>query len=71
MGSLFLLRFMHVLQTFEVPTLVRLLGDARGYFDWAVKISEGDWYGAETFYQAPLYPYFLAVVIKILAPVSL
>lgn len=64
----FFLRFMHVLQTFEVPTLVQLLGDAKGYFDWAVKISEGDWYGTETFYQAPLYPYFLAVVIKIFGP---
>ncbi len=59
---------MNVLQTFEVPTLVRLLGDAKGYFDWAVKISEGDWYGTETFYQAPLYPYFLAVLIKIFGP---
>ena len=64
----FFLRFMNVLQTFEVPTLVQLLGDAKGYFDWAVKISEGDWYGTETFYQAPLYPYFLAVLIKIFGP---
>ncbi len=64
----FFLRFMHVLQTIEVPTLVRLLGDAQGYFDWAVRISEGDWHGSETFYQAPLYPYFLAVLIKIFGP---
>ena len=56
------------MQTFEVPTLVQLLGDAKGYFDWAVKISGGDWYGSETFYQAPLYPYFLAVLIKIFGP---
>ncbi|WP_419189749.1 tetratricopeptide repeat protein [Stieleria marina] len=59
---------MNVLQTIEVPTLVELLGDAKGYFDWAVKISDGDWYGTETFYQAPLYPYFLAVLIKIFGP---
>ncbi len=64
----FFLRFVNVLQTFEVPTLVELLGDAKGYFDWAVRISEGDWYGTETFYQAPLYPYFLAVLIKIFGP---
>jgi 4-amino-4-deoxy-L-arabinose transferase-like glycosyltransferase len=64
----FFLRFMNVLQTFEVPTLIRLLGDAKGYFDWGVRISEGDWYGTETFYQAPLYPYFLAVLIKIFGP---
>ena len=67
-GLAFFLRFMHVLQTFEVPTLVRLLGDAKGYFDWAVKISDGQWYGTETFYQAPLYPYFIAVLIKIFGP---
>ena len=68
MGSLFFCAFLHVLQTFEVPTLVQLLGDAKGYFDWAVKISEGDWYGTDTFYQAPLYPYFLAVLIRIFGP---
>ncbi|WP_353620969.1 glycosyltransferase family 39 protein, partial [Rhodopirellula sp. JC639] len=67
-GLAFFLRLMHVLQTFEVPTVVQLLGDARGYFDWALKISGGDWYGSETFYQAPLYPYFLAVLIKIFGP---
>ena len=67
-GLAFFLRVMNVLQTFEVPTLIRLLGDARGYFDWAVNISEGNWYGTETFYQAPLYPYFLAVLIKIFGP---
>ncbi|TWU06004.1 Tetratricopeptide repeat protein [Stieleria varia] len=67
-GLAFFLRLLHVLQTFEVPTLVRLLGDARGYVDWAVRISDGDWYGTETFYQAPLYPYFLAVLIKIFGP---
>ena len=67
-GLAFFLRFMHVLQTLEFPTLVQLLGDAKGYFDWAVKISAGDWYGTDTFYQAPLYPYFLAVLIKIFGP---
>lgn len=64
----FLLRFLNVIQTFEVPTVVELLGDAKGYFDWAQEISEGNWYGTETFYQAPLYPYFLAVIIKVFGP---
>ncbi len=67
-GLAFFLRFLHVVQTFEVPTLVRLLGDAKGYFDWALEISAGDWYGANTFYQAPLYPYFLAVLITLFGP---
>lgn len=60
----FLLRMLHVLQTIEVPTVVQLLGDARGYFDWGSGIAAGNWYGDTTFYQAPLYPYFLAVLIK-------
>lgn len=64
----FLLRFLNVIQTFEVPTVVELLGDAKGYFDWAQEISKGNWYGTETFYQAPLYPYFLAVIIKAFGP---
>lgn len=64
----FFLRFLNILQTFEVPTLVELLGDAKGYFNWAVNISDGEWYGRETFYQAPLYPYFLAVQIKLFGP---
>ena len=67
-GLAFFLRFLHILQTFEVPTLLRLLGDARGYFDWAIKISGGDWYGSNTFYQAPLYPYFLAVLMTVFGP---
>ncbi len=67
-GLAFFLRFLHVVQTFEVPTLVRLLGDAAGYIDWAIRISDGDWYGTDTFYQAPLYPYFLAVLIKTVGP---
>ncbi len=59
-----LLRLINVLKTVEIPTVVFLLGDARGYFDWATRIAGGEWYGTETFYQAPLYPYTLAVLIK-------
>ncbi len=48
--------------------MVRLLGDAKGYFDWGLRISEGNWYGSETFYQAPLYPYFLGVLFSVFGP---
>ena len=60
----FFLRLLNLLQTFELPTVVQLMGDARGYVDWAEQIASGDWYGKQTFYQAPLYPYTLAVLIK-------
>ena len=38
------------------------IGDARAYLAWAAEIAAGDWLGREVFYQAPLYPYFLAVL---------
>ena len=41
------------------------IGDARAYLEWARAIAAGDWLGHEVFYQAPLYPYFLAVVLKL------
>ena len=39
-----------------------LISDARSYDAWGWRIASGDWLGGETFYQAPLYPYFLGVV---------
>ncbi len=36
-----------------------LMGDARRYHEWGTEIAAGDWLGSETFYQAPLYPYFI------------
>lgn len=60
----FFLRLLNLLQTVELPTVIQLMGDARGYVDWAQQIAAGNWYGKQTFYQAPLYPYTLAVLIK-------
>jgi tetratricopeptide (TPR) repeat protein len=39
-----------------------LLGDAQSYDTWARRIADGEWAGRAVFYQAPLYPYFMAVV---------
>lgn len=39
-----------------------IIGDGRNYDLWAREIAGGDWLGNQVFYQAPLYPYFLAVV---------
>ncbi|HEX6974982.1 MAG TPA: tetratricopeptide repeat protein, partial [Vicinamibacterales bacterium] len=41
------------------------IGDAIEYDAWAQRIAAGDWLGSEVFYQAPLYPYFLAVLFKL------
>lgn len=55
-------RAIHLLQAREVPLFDILIVDGRQYEAWARRIAGGDWIGSETFYQAPLYPYFLAVL---------
>ncbi|MCP4658237.1 MAG: hypothetical protein GY856_22725, partial [bacterium] len=45
-----------------------LLGDGRQYHAWATEIAAGDWLGQEVFYQAPLYPYFMAGVLSVFGP---
>ncbi len=55
-----LLRGLHLWQLQGSPLSGVLLGDARSYDAWARRIAAGDWLGSEVFYQAPLYPYFLA-----------
>jgi tetratricopeptide (TPR) repeat protein len=42
-----------------------LLGDAREYDLWAQRIAAGDGWGSQPFYQAPLYPYFLALLRRL------
>ena len=37
-----------------------IMGDAVAYVAWARRIASGDWLGTDAFYQAPLYPYFMA-----------
>jgi tetratricopeptide (TPR) repeat protein len=48
------------------PLLAGLMGDSRQYDAWAQQIAGGDWVGTRIFYQAPLYPYSLAVVFWLL-----
>jgi tetratricopeptide (TPR) repeat protein len=60
------IRLVHVWQISRSPFYDLLLGDAQAYDAWAQRIAAGDWIGTEVFYQAPLYPYFLAVIYKVL-----
>ena len=46
---------------FEHPTF-----DGRRYVAWAKEIAGGEWLGTEVFFQAPLYPYFLALLFLVL-----
>ncbi|MBW2366040.1 MAG: glycosyltransferase family 39 protein, partial [Deltaproteobacteria bacterium] len=50
----------------DAPVSTLLLGDAQSYDAWAQEISSGNWFGDRVFYQAPLYPYFLALIYTFL-----
>jgi len=58
-------RLVHLWQMRATPYFTVLMGDARGYDQWAVRLAGGDWVGTDVFYQAPLYPYFLGVVYAV------
>jgi len=58
------LRIAYVQQIRSVPFFDAPIGDAAAYDAWAHRIAGGDWIGRETFYQAPAYPYFLAIVYR-------
>jgi tetratricopeptide (TPR) repeat protein len=53
-------------QLWTMPFQSHLVGDSKVYWEWAGRIAAGDWLGEEAFYQAPLYPYFLALVRTLL-----
>jgi len=59
------LRLLHLWQMKGTPYFSVLMGDARGYDQWARRLAGGDWIGSDVFYQAPLYPYFLGVVYAV------
>jgi tetratricopeptide (TPR) repeat protein len=58
-------RLIHVSQIRRAPFFTILMGDSRGYDEWARRIAGGDWIGHDVFYQAPLYPYFLGAIYAI------
>ena len=60
-----IVRLVHVWQIRRAPFFSMLMGDSRGYDEWALRIARGDWIGHEVFYQAPLYPYLLGVIYAV------
>ena len=59
-------RLAHLFQIRRAPFFTLSMGDAQSYHAWAQRIAAGDWIGSDVFYQAPLYPYFLALVYRLL-----
>lgn len=58
-------RLLYVAEIAEHPLASYPIADARAYLEWARQLAAGDlWSRAQgVFYQAPLYPYFLAGVL--------
>lgn len=67
-GVALMARLVHIWQLRASPFFSVLMGDSRGYDEWARRLAAGDWIGAEVFYQAPLYPYFLGVIYALVGP---
>ncbi len=69
LGSIFILAFclrlIYTLQIETLPTFKALIVDAFSYNEWAKNIIQNSWLGDKVFYQAPLYPYFIALIYKI------
>src|SRR5438105_275913 len=60
-----LLRCLYIWQIGHAPFVDLRIGDAAAYHAWAQDIASGSWLGHGVFYQAPLYPYALAVIYRI------
>src|SRR5258705_5993086 len=61
----FAVRLLYLYQIQAIPLFYHLGGDPQAYDLWARKIVAGDWLGDRVFYQAPLYPNFLALLQSI------
>ncbi|MEW5734389.1 MAG: tetratricopeptide repeat protein [Thermodesulfobacteriota bacterium] len=59
------IRIIFLNQISRFPLFYHAVGDPEGYVLWAKRIAAGDFWGDKIFYQAPLYPYFLALVYAV------
>jgi tetratricopeptide (TPR) repeat protein len=62
----FVVRLIYLFEIQSIPLFYHMAGDGRTYDEWAQRIVAGAWLGEGVFYQAPLYPYFLAVLQTLL-----
>ena len=61
------LRLAHLVAVRDAPFVGQLALDSQEYDRWARAIAAGDWLGSAPFFQAPLYPYLVALVYRFLA----
>ena len=55
-------RLVYLIQIQDIPFTAHLSLDAASYDRMARDMADGNWLGQSVFYQAPLYPYFLALL---------
>lgn len=60
-----LVRLAHWWAVRDEPFFAWLAMDSQEYDRWAQGIAAGDWLGSQVFFQAPFYPYFLAVLYNV------
>ncbi len=60
-----LVRAMYLFEIKDAPVFSVLVSDGYYYDQMAQEIARGNWLGGDAFYQAPLYPYFLAAVYAV------
>lgn len=65
LGAALLLRLAHWAAVRQAPFVAQLAMDSLEYDRWARQIAAGDWLGHGVFFQAPLYPYLLAVLYQV------
>ncbi len=65
LGVALLVRLLHWGAVRDEPFFASLAMDSQEYDRWAQGIAAGDWAGSQVFFQAPLYPYGLAVVYAV------
>lgn len=70
LGIALVLRLAHWVAVRRAPFVGELAMDSSEYDRWAREIAGGDWlgHGRGVFFQAPLYPYLLAVLYKAVGP---
>jgi tetratricopeptide (TPR) repeat protein len=60
-----LVRLAHWWAVRDEPFFAWLAMDSQEYDRWAQGIAAGDWLGSQVFFQAPLYPYLLAILYSV------
>lgn len=60
-----LLRIFYIVETSGTPFILHLFSDSKIYYDWAKSLVTVGWTGEDAFFMAPVYPYLMALYMKI------